>query len=64
MVVDYNFVAKLKHGGTTIDTQVGSDNAHLINNSEAHDYSDDRYNSATDGNWKYAIQFAVIHIGP
>ena len=64
MLIDYNFVAKLKEGNTIRDTQVGSDNAHLINNAEAYDYSDDRYDSATDGNWKYVTQFAVINIGP
>ncbi len=64
IIVDYNAVAKLKDGNTTLDTQISTENAHLINQVMAVDYSGDRYNSATDEDWKYVTQFAVTQIEP
>ena len=57
-------MAKLLDDSTVKQTVTGSENAHLIHNTEAPGFSNQRYNDDPRENWYCTIQFAVINIGP
>ena len=57
-------MAKLLDDSTVKQTVTGSENAHLIHNTEAPGFSNQRYNDDPRENWYCTMQFAVINIGP